>query len=65
MQDFGTKCTKTELRPINWELKWQNSLEQHKFSSAIAKKSDCQCGDPYIIQASNVANKRGYVAWNI
>lgn len=58
MQDFYTKYTKTELRTINWELKWQNSFEKHKFSSAIANKSDCQCGAPYIIQASSVANKR-------
>lgn len=58
MQDFDATYTTTELRNINGELKWQNSLEKHKFSSAIANKSDCHCGAPYIIQASNVANKR-------
>lgn len=57
MEDFDTKYAKTVLRTINWELKWQNSLEKQKFSSAIANKSDCLCGAPYIIQASNVANK--------
>lgn len=59
IQIFVMKYATTEIRTINWKQEWQNGLENHRFNSAMANKSDCtQCRAPYIIRASNVASKR-------
>lgn len=63
------KYATTEIRTINWKQEWQNGLENHRFISAMANKSDCtQCRAPYIIRASNVASKSlgymEYITWN-
>lgn len=56
---FVTKYATEEITIINWEQEWQNSLENRKFSSTMANKSDCtQSRTSYITQASSVASKR-------